>query len=78
MTIIELQKLEENGILKCHHTSYFRGYISRKGNGHVINYSGKFGNGYAWLKPNMKSTQYSLITYYIFEKEMMRNDGEKK
>ena len=45
MTIKELMVLEENGVLVYHHTGSGRGYESRKGNGHVEKYDGKFGKG---------------------------------
>lgn len=48
-----------------HHTSLFRGYVSRKAEPKVEEYSGAFGTGYVVRYPNRKSTQYSYITYYI-------------
>lgn len=65
-TIEELEKAVKKGILKEHHTSLFRGYVSRKTGGNIQTYKGKFGQGYIELSPNYKSTKYSFITYYIF------------
>lgn len=50
-----------------HHTSLFRGYVSRTKNPVVEEYSGRFGKGYVVRYPNWRSTQYSYITYYINE-----------
>jgi hypothetical protein len=66
MTTNELKKLVENGTLKEHHSSWHRGYVSRKGDGVVREYSGKFGKGYILESPSWKSTNYDLITYYIY------------
>ena len=59
---------------KEHHTSWARGYISRKPNsdgtyGYREPYNGKFGKGYIEHKPSLTSTQYHLITYYIETEE---------
>ena len=70
MTIREVK--EEIGArgLREHHTSYVKGYTSRKadkdGNyGYGYFYNGRFGKGIAVISPNWCSTQYSLITYYV-------------
>jgi len=47
------------------HTSYFRGYVSRKSSGEIVPYKGRFGEGKALLTPNWQSSQYSYITYYL-------------
>lgn len=59
---------KEFGVLqntRYHHTSWARGYISRKTNGYIIPYKGKFGIGYAWHRPSWHSTTYHLVSYYI-------------
>lgn len=49
-----------------HHTALSRGYISRKlKNGIVEAYNGRFGEGFAVLKPNYESTRYHFISYYV-------------
>lgn len=51
---------------KLHHTSFKRGYISRKlKDGIIEEYSGRFGKGYTIKKPNFKSTHYYFISYYV-------------
>ena len=66
MTRTELETMVAEGKIREHHTSYFRGYVSRKSDGYVKPYHGHFGEGYALLSPNWNSTTYSYITYYIF------------
>jgi hypothetical protein len=66
MNIVELDKMVEEGKVKELHTSYFRGYVSRKTGPVVTPYDGKFGKGYQKLSPNWESTTYSFVTYYIF------------
>lgn len=48
-----------------HHTAARRGYESRKGEGRLIPYKGRYGNGYIWLKPRYDTTQYVWAAYYI-------------
>ncbi len=66
MNTQELNQKVENGEIKLHHTSLTRGYVSRKTDGHVYEYSGKFGKGYKHYSPNFESTRYCYVTYYIF------------
>lgn len=47
-----------------HHTSAARGYVSRKGNGYVEAYKGRFGIGIARHSPRHDSTSYHYKTYY--------------
>lgn len=51
-----------------HHTGSARGYISRKCDGIIKPYSGRFGTGYVILMPRFDTTQYYSIQYYIFPK----------
>ena len=64
-TITEI-KNDKNFYL--HHTALRRGYISRKTEGRVETYAGKFGKGYVILTPRYDTTQYINVAYYI-EKE---------
>ena len=65
MNIEELNKKVESGELTERHTSYVRRYVSRVTGPEVIEYKGRFGEGYAVLRPNWDSTRYSYITYYV-------------
>ena len=55
-----------------HHTASRRGYESRKGNGRVEGYKGRFGEGYILVRPRYDTTRYVYVTYYI--KEVCGND----
>lgn len=56
-----------------HHTSYFRGYVSRREEnpeepgalGWYGEYKGHFGEGFAEYTPNWQSSWYSYVTYWI-------------
>lgn len=61
-----MKTIEEiRSTMKLHHTALARGYVSRKSNGIVREYKGKYGNGYIIDKPNLNSTQYFYREYYI-------------
>ena len=64
-TLEELQQKVAKGEIKMHHTSYVRFYVSRKSEPMVLEYKGKFGEGYVVLSPNWNSSRYSLKTYYV-------------
>lgn len=66
MTINKINEMVKNGSLTELHTSWMRGYISRKGGGMVENYQGRFGKGFAVYTPSWKSTQYHYVTYYLY------------
>lgn len=56
-----------NGV-ECreHHTSTFRGYISRRLSEPLYEeYDGRFGRGFKELIPNWDSSQYSYVRYWI-------------
>ena len=48
-----------------HHTSLCRGYVSRKTEGIVRAYKGRFGEGYTLEHPNWESNSYSFVSYYV-------------
>ncbi len=48
-----------------HHTASRRGYISRKIDGIVEPYKGRFGEGYVILSPRYDTTVYISVSYYI-------------
>ena len=49
-----------------HHTAA-RGYISRRSEGLIREYAGKFGIGYAVHMPRWDTTNYHYIRYYTRE-----------
>lgn len=60
-----------------HHTSYYKGYVSRKAKYDelpVVPYKGRFGTGYTVDLPSYESTQYCRRQYYIL-REGAANDG---
>lgn len=65
MTIEELKNSPE---YIEHHTASRRGYISRKSDGRIEPYDGRFGKGYVILRPRWDTTQYINVTYFV-EKE---------
>lgn len=54
---------------RYHHTSLFRGYVSKKRypDGLKEAYKGRFGKGYTIKYHNPNSTMYAFVEYYIFE-----------
>lgn len=65
MTVQELMAKAKAGEVVVRHTSTMRGYVSRKSDGKVISYKGRFGEGFIHLKPRWDSSQYVSATYYI-------------
>lgn len=66
MNYQELSEMVEKGLLKEHHTSLHHGYVSRKGDGVILPYKGRFGEGYKHFTPNYDSSRVCFVTYYIF------------
>lgn len=60
-----VEELRNNNKYKYSHTGSRRGYESRKGNGHVEQYSGRFGEGYVAIIPRFDTTQYVFVEYYL-------------
>lgn len=60
-----IQTLIHNPNYYIHHTASRRGYISRKSDGKIEPYEGRFGVGYILLTPRYDTTQYVNIIYYI-------------
>ena len=48
-----------------HHTCTAMGYISRKSDGVIVPYKGRYGEGYKYLQPNWDSSNYCLCTYFV-------------
>lgn len=64
MTINDIKKLGA----KEHHTSWMRGYVTRKDpEGTIEPYEGRFGSGFKRIHPSWSSTTYCYVTYYIFD-----------
>lgn len=60
-----IQELANNHDYYIHHTASRRGYVSRKSEGKIESYNGRFGVGYILVTPRYDTTQYVNITYYI-------------
>lgn len=63
-TMKELKSLMKKGFVK-HHTSKEKGYVSRKGDGYLRKYKGRFGEGYTHHTTNYDSNSFNFITYYV-------------
>ncbi len=64
-TLTSLEALVASGKLRNSHTSLARGYVSRKSEGYVYEYAGKFGKGFVLATPNFRSTRFYYVTYFI-------------
>jgi hypothetical protein len=69
MTIDEInEKLKKEGAI-YYHDAWHRGYVSRKGDGYLEQYDGRYGKGYIWHHPTYKSTFYHPVSYHIIQKK---------
>lgn len=50
-----------------HHGAEMRGYISRKWEAGICEYSGRFGDGYLLVFPRFDTTNYVHVEYWIKE-----------
>lgn len=66
MTPIEIMT---NKNYYLHHVGSRRGYVSRKTDGFVEEYDGRFGRGYRVIRPRYDTTNYVAVWYYIEKKE---------
>lgn len=60
-----------------HHTSYAKGYVSRKADYNslpVFPYKGRFGTGYTVYLPSYESTQYCRRQYYVLKEGVNPDD----
>lgn len=73
MRIDELKELVKNGSIKELHTSYKRGYVSRKSKGIISVYNGRFGSGFVFDSPCYHSTQYHFRSYFVFPQGELKN-----
>ena len=62
---MSINDLVNNPVYELHHTAAKKGYISRKSDGIVKEYSGRFGTGYTVERPRWDTTKYIYIDYYI-------------
>ena len=60
-----INELKNNPNYEYHHTAARRGYISRKTEGYVEEYEGRYGKGYVIVRPRFDTTQYVYIDYYL-------------
>lgn len=60
-----VEELRNNDNYIWHHTGSRRGYESRKSDGHIESYKGRFGEGYIIISPRYDTTQYVNVEYYI-------------
>ena len=58
---------EIESTMRLHHTASRRGYVSRRTEGKVEQYEGRFGKGYIIVLPRWDTTQYVTLKYYIEE-----------
>ena len=65
MSVFELLAMEKEGTVRYHHTACHRGYVSRRGWGEVVPYSGRFGVGYKLLMPRWDTSSHVWVRYYI-------------
>ena len=52
-----------------HHEASMRGYISRKWDAGICEYSGRFGDGYLLVYPRWDTTNYVYVEYWVKEEE---------
>ena len=50
-----------------HHKAVMRGYISRKWNAGICEYSGRFGDGFLLIFPRHDTTNYVYAEYWVKE-----------
>ena len=60
-----IDELYEDGY-QFHHSALKRGDMSRKIEGVVSYYNGRFGEGYIIEKPRYDTTQYHTIQYFVW------------
>ncbi len=64
-TLDQINAAVSTGALTRLHTALTRGYVSRKSEGRVQPYEGRFGKGFAVYTPNWDSTGVCYVTYYV-------------
>ena len=52
-----------------HHEASMRGYISRKWDAGICEYSGRFGEGYLLVYPRWDTTNYVYVEYWVKEED---------
>ena len=70
MNVKELIKqLVDDGRLAFHHTAAGLGYVSRRSDGYIHPYKGRFGKGVVVYRPRWDTTRYFWVDYYIAQDE---------
>lgn len=54
---------------RLHHKAAIRGYISRKWDAGICEYSGRFGDGYLLVYPRFDTTNYVYAEYWVKEED---------
>ena len=62
-----VKELRSNSAYKYHHTASRRGYVSRRIDGIVLTYAGRFGTGYIVLTPRWDTSSYVHCHYYLLD-----------
>lgn len=62
MTIDEVENSSE---YRLHHMATHQGYVSRKTQGTISYYNGRFGEGYKVCYPRWDTSYYMWVAYYI-------------
>lgn len=60
-----IKQLVDDGRLAFHHTAAMMGYVSRRSDGAVFLYSGRFGRGLIVGRPRWDTSRYVWGDYYI-------------
>jgi hypothetical protein len=64
-TPAQLEDLRASGAVYLSHTAKRQGYVSRKSEGQVLEYRGKFGHGFILDTPRFDSTRFHNRSYFI-------------
>ena len=68
-SIADIEAAYKAGELRRSHSATRQGYVSRKTAGQVLEYRGRYGNGFVIDTPRFDSTRYILRTYYVQPKQ---------
>lgn len=66
-----IENIKKNPDFYLHHIATRVGYVSRKSDGEIKEYDGRFGKGYIHIRPRFDSTRYVYYDYYI-KKEVQK------
>lgn len=77
----KLMDMKKRGMVNECHTSYSRGYVSRKLSCEdypVERYSGRFGKGYVVYSPSFNSSKYCYKTYFLEPENLYKEKSFNK